>query len=134
MPIAHLVNMQELLDYLKRNKIESLYHATYQLALDSILEYGLGANPPEKINAWEGLSKPYVYLASTEGMAESYAEAADNPNLPEEWLYEIVVLEIKVSDLDLSLLDFDDNNQMEEPDRTFKYKGIIPASNLLVKK
>ena len=121
-----------VIDYLKKNKISKLYHATYSPVIESIKESGLGAEVPERINAWNGLSAKYVYLAHEPGLAESYSESADNEELPEDWLYDIVVLEVKVEDLNLDYLDFDSNNQMEEPDRTFQYKGIIPWSSLKI--
>ena len=71
--------MNELKEYLKRNKITCLYHATYEPVIDSIKITGLGAHPPERINSWKGLSKTnFAYLAHTLGLAESFAEAADN--------------------------------------------------------
>ena len=122
----------DLINHLKRNKITRLYHATYRPAIDSIKENGLGANVSERINAWEGLSGAYVYLAHESGLAESYAENADNDLLPEDWLCDIVVLEVSLDGLNLDLLEFDSNNQMMEPDRSFQYKGIIPWSNLKI--
>lgn len=119
-----------LLDYLKRNNMKALYHATYEPVLESIKEYGLGALVPERINAWDGLSGTKIYFAHTPELAESFAEAADNLDLPEDWLYCIKTLEVQLEDLDLTQLDFDSNNLMEEPYRTFEYIGIIPWSKL----
>ncbi len=119
--------MKELISYLKRNKITHLYHATYGPVLDYIELYGLGANPPERINAWEGLSSEnLVYLAHTPDAAEAFAENADNEELPEEWLWDIVILEVKIDDLNIDQLSFDSNHQIEEPFKTFQYQGIIP--------
>ena len=116
---------KELIEYLKRNRITKLYHATYKPAIDSIKAHGLGATPPERINAWEGLSQSYVYLAHSPDLALGFAEAADNYEIPNDWRWEMVVLSVHLSEIDLSRLEFDSNNQMEEPDRTFQYKGII---------
>ena len=80
-----------------------------------------------------GLSSTnHVYLAHTPDLAGSFAEAADNEETPEDWLWSIIYLEVSISELDFSLLSFDDNNQMEEPDRTFKYAGVIPYSSIRI--
>lgn len=121
-----------LLSYLKRNKISRLYHATYKPALKLIKQHGLGANPEGRINAWEGTSGKYVYLSYDREDAFCFAEAAENEDLPEKYLENIIVLMIDISDLDLSLLDFDENNRTEEPHKTFQYNGIIPFSLLKI--
>jgi hypothetical protein len=54
--------MNELNEYLKRNKIKCLYHATYDPVLSSIELTGLGAHPTERINSWMGL---WDYQAQT---------------------------------------------------------------------
>ena len=125
--------MNELNEYLKRNKIKCLYHVTYEPVLSSIELTGIGAHPTQRINSWKGLSNTnHVYLAHTPGLAGSFAEAADNEEIPEDWLWSIIYLEVSISELDFSLLSFDDNNQMEEPDRTFKYAGVIPYSSIRI--
>lgn len=99
-----------------------LYHATYKPLLKSIQEKGLGNT---KQTYWQDSKPGVVYLATSEEVAESYAEA--NEQCPEEWLDQIVVLKIKTSDLDKNALCVDQNVILDENDlpETFEYHGII---------
>ena len=103
---------------------QDLYHATYGHNLDSIMKQGLIPNS-DKI--WSD-SKNYVYLADDPYVAESYAEAAED--VPEEWLDDIVILEIKTSGLDKSKLSKDKN--VIDGDSTYQYDGVIPPEYITI--
>lgn len=120
-----------LINYLTRHKITHLYHATYRPVLKSIKKLGLGACPPQRIDAWPGFShRQFVYLAPTSDLAGGFADAADNPLLPTLWRWQVIILQVKISDLDLNYLSFDKNNSATEPSLTFQYQGIIPWSKI----
>ena len=102
-----------------------LYHATYKPLLDSIRKTGLGGTR----NTWFEDSIPgVVYLADDPDIAESYAEA--NDSVDDEWLDEIVVFKVNVSDMDASKLYVDENVRSDEPPHTYEYHGTIPYASL----
>lgn len=106
------------------NSFNNLYHATYLPLLDSIKKNGLGATEQ---TYWEDSRSGVVYLSVDEGIAISYAEA--NESVPEEWLDEIVVLEIKWDNLDPNYLFIDENVQ-DNDGVTLEYHKIIPWSDI----
>lgn len=100
-----------------------LYHATYKPLLKLIKKEGL--IPGKRIN-WDNVNehyKNYVYLSDDPYTAESYAETSDLVN--EDWLDNIIILQINTSNLDKNKFEIDTNNQQKD---TFQYKGIIPNS------
>ncbi len=99
-----------------------LYHATYKPFLDSIMKNGLGGSGAQ--TQWEDSKPGYVYLAKDPEVAVSHAET--NEEVPDEYIDDIVVLSIDVSQLDQDNLE-DDPNVMDD-DSTLAYKGIIPVS------
>jgi len=119
-----------------------LYHATYRPYLQSIFKKGLqyGISP---VN-WE-FSENVVYLSSDIDEAISYAETSDI--VPEEYLDQIVILAVDVSQLDVSKLVVDENvlynmpldtsveddirnKKIPEKESLFEYHGVIPPSSI----
>lgn len=98
-----------------------LYHATYKPLLKKIKEKGLGTNDIKK--AWEDSITGYVYLALDPYVAESYAEESEM--VPEDWLDDIIILEIDTNKLDKSKL-FTDQNVQDNKGDTLEYRGVIP--------
>ena len=107
---------------------EILYHASYRPLLRSIKLNGLGGKGSEA-KKWEDSKPGVVYLATSQEVAESYAEASDA--VTNEWLDEIVVLKIKTGKLDPSRFSIDHNVLDNEGD-TLEYYGIIPSSEITV--
>ena len=112
---------------------EKLYHATYRPLLDEILHYGLipGGKDIQNFD-W---SNKFVYLAEEPENAISFVETSENENIPEEWLEQIVVIEIDVSKLDLSKMSPDENwnpstGEGETGYHSFQYNGVIPPDAL----
>lgn len=106
-----------------------LYHATYGVYLDSILKKGL--IPNYKTN-WD-FSGRYIYLTSDPDIAQDFAETADMA--PEEYLNDIVILEIDIKDLDENKLRLDDNITQDEDNEepySFQYIDIIKPELLTV--
>lgn len=104
-----------------------LYHATDKENLESIMEKGLLKNPPK--HNWEGMyTDDGVFLALDADAAESYAENSDAE--PEE----IVLIRIKLSDIDQDYIDYDWNNRCEYVDdiNSCVYSKDIPARYLEV--
>lgn len=104
-----------------------LYHATYKPLLRKIKKEGL--IPGKRVN-WESDNtdyKSYIYLSDDPYVAESYAETSDL--VKEDWLDEIVILQINTSGLDKNNFSIDVNNQQGD---TFQYKGIIPFSAISI--
>lgn len=106
------------------NVSDILYHATYKPLLDSIMKLGLGASGESN---WEDSKKGIVYLADDQDVAESYAETSDK--VKEEWLDQIIILEIDTSSLSKEKFFVDRNNQAGD---TIEYHGIIPPKNITV--
>ena len=124
-----------------------LYHATPSCYLSSIKKFGLGGKIPKK-RFWDYENTPYanikqgVFLATDEYVAESYLEASEEFEELAEWYeerygkeLEIIVFQIKLSDLDQKLLSLDKNQiQDDEIDPTFFYNGVIPFNKLKILK
>ena len=96
-----------------------LYHATYSPHLSSINKYGLVGSLSSNYSD----SKDVIYLANDPYTAESYAETSDT--VPEDWLDEIVILEIDTRGLDEDKIFIDRNNLEND---TFEYHGIVDPS------
>lgn len=108
-----------------------LYHATYRPLLRSIKRGGLGGPGSEK-KKWEDSIHGAVYLALDPNVAESYAETSDS--VPDEWLDEIVILQISTDGLNPGKFMLDRNVRDNAGD-TVEYHGVIPLSNIsLLKK
>ena len=97
---------------------EYLYHATYGPLLKSIQAKGLGNTTQSQ---WTDSEPGVVYLARDPEVARSYAETADA--VPEEWLDQIVVLQISQKDLDADRLGTDQNVQDNTGD-TLEYHSL----------
>lgn len=114
---------------------DKVYHATYRALLDEILDGGIVPGGKDIQNFdWSG---KYVYLAETPENAISFVENAENESIPEEWLDDIVVLEVDVSKLDLTNMAPDENwnpsiEDGEEGYRSFQYNGIVPPEAIRV--
>lgn len=113
-----------------------LFHATYREHLDSILQWGLGGAPEPVAKNYEDSQVGVVYLATSADVALSYAETSDA--VPEDWLEDIVVLQVDASRLDASKL-FADRNVLRECEEgeeregapeTIEFRGVIPVSAL----
>ena len=118
--------MKQLLENWKKfmtEQSEVLYHATFEPLLDSIRANGLGAT---KRTNWEDSRPGVVYLAEDPAVAESYAETTER--VPEEWLEQIVILQISTSDLDPDKLISDENVIGDAG--TLEYHGTIPPEYL----
>lgn len=75
---------------------EILYHATYKPLLDSIERNGLGGRGSQPF--WEDSMPGLVKLSSSSNVARNYAE--ESKSVREDWLDEIVILEVDASQLD----------------------------------
>lgn len=120
-------------------KTPFLYHATYQPYWTEIQRDGFLAGG--KHSNWINLSKnELVYLARDPEVAYSYCETSED--VPEEYLDQIVVLQVDIDKLDLELLDIDENvaysyDSPTDPDypetwEEFQYSGSIPLSAISV--
>lgn len=107
-----------------------LYHATYKPLLNNIKKSGLGNT---KITMWNDSIPGVVYLADDPDIAESYAEEAEIIS-NEEWLDQIVILQINKSNLDINKLFIDKNIKLDsdESPHTFEYHGIVPFENIKI--
>lgn len=133
--------------YLDNMKELYLYHATPSCYLSSIKKFGLGGKMPKK-RFWDYENTPYanikhgVFLATDEYVAESYLESSEEFEELAEWYeerydkeLEIIVFQIKLNDLDKTLLSFDENQiRDDENDPTYFYNGIIPFNKLKILK
>ena len=111
------------------NKLpNTLYHATYKPFLKSIKEKGLG-NTRRKM--WNDSVRGVVYLATDPDIAESYAETSEwveERDNYEDYIDNIVILEIDVNMLDKSKFKVDSNVYLDsgEDNTTWEYHGVIP--------
>lgn len=117
--------------------VDTLYHATYKPYWEEIkksgeIKGGVHSN-------WEGLShNDVVYLSRDFDNAYSYAETAED--VPEEYLNQIIVLEIDATKLNSNLLHIDENQaygnyyevNVEDPSTwiKFQYEGEIPINTI----
>lgn len=123
-------NFHEALNTVKdlRRIPEKLYHATYLPFLDSIKADGLGKTENKM---WTDSKSGVVYLADDPWVAESYAETSeyleDKENV-NDFLDNIIILEVDTKKLDLALLKIDENVFLydDEENATWEYHGIIP--------
>jgi len=105
-----------------------LYHATYKPLLTRIKREGLHGKRKKK--NWTD-SKNVVYLASDPHIAESYAESAEilDDEKYEHWIDQIIILRVKLIDLDKSKLLKDENVRSDE-NYTYQYDGVISFDKL----
>ncbi|MBQ8218284.1 MAG: hypothetical protein IJZ79_03170 [Bacilli bacterium] len=104
-----------------------LYHATDRKNLESILEKGLLVHPPE--HNWDNMyCDGQIFLAFDASVAEDYADASENA--PEE----IVILKVKLDNLNSNNIGYDWNNRCEytEDINSCIYKSDISANCLQV--
>jgi hypothetical protein len=114
---------------------EKLYHATYRPLLRSIKKHGIVPGG-KRIKNFDW-SKNFVYLAEQPENAISFVEVAENDDIPEDWIDDIVVLEVDVSKLDLTKMTPDENWNPDVSDeevgyRSFQYDDIIPTEAIKV--
>ena len=95
------------------------------------MQFGLGASGKRN---WSESKNGVVYLASDPYIAESYAETAEEEDVPAQFIDNIVILEINTMGLDPSKFFVDSNVLLYEDDagKTFEYHGVIPFINLRV--
>lgn len=111
---------------------DTLYHATYKPYWEQIKKDG--AIKPKAHSNWD-ISDNYIYLSRGYDNALSYAVEAEN--VPEDYLDQIVVLEIDANKLDINLLNIDHNQaygnydevDIEDPQTwiELQYEGSIPV-------
>lgn len=115
--------------------VDTFYHATYKSYWEEIkksgkIKGGVHSN-------WEGLShNDAVYLSRDFDNAYSYAETAED--VPEDYLDQIIVLEIDAPKLNSNLLHIDENQaygnyydvNVEDPSTwiELQYEGEIPIN------
>ena len=113
---------------------DTLYHATYKPYWEEIKKSG--ALRPKAHSNWD-ISGAFIYLSRDPDNAFSYAETSEL--VPEEYLDQIVVLEIDANKLNLDLLDCDHNQaygadgyevDYEDPQtwEEMQYAGNIPLN------
>jgi len=109
-----------------------LYHATFRNNIESIKQRGLVPSFNGIVKCWPDC-KNGVYLHSDPDVAYSYAEIADNPDIPEEWFEDennVVVLEINTITLDKNLFEIDPNLPSEQIG-SYLYNGTIPSNTII---
>jgi RNA:NAD 2'-phosphotransferase (TPT1/KptA family) len=99
-----------------------LFHGTFQHHLASIREHGLGGKFSRRNFDISGSG---VYLVDDPDVAEHWAADNEFGNQGE-----VVVLSVDTSDLDLSTLTPDTNDEGERGGTSYHYRGVIPASAL----
>ena len=100
----------------------------YKQFIKSIKEKGLG-NTKRKM--WSDSVNGVVYLADDPDVAESYAEIAEwveEQDNYDDYIENIVILEIDVNKLDKSKFIIDNNVRLDqnEANATWEYHGVIP--------
>ena len=86
-----------------------LYHATGKENLDSIKKNGLLINPPSHTEADDPYREGKIFLAFNAQVACDYAETS-------EQFDEVVVLKVKLEDLESYAFDYDENNLCDDID------------------
>jgi hypothetical protein len=106
-----------------------LYHATFNALIPRIQRLGLLPKDDEILHNFEGIESG-VYLAESANEAGSFVEVSENPNIPEEWFNDIVVIKVDTTKLDPSKFTVDPNVIAHEDEdfRPFLYKGVIPSA------
>lgn len=141
LPVKRMMNMDKNMDENFENDIsnselfgtDTLYHATYKPYWEQIKKDR--ALKPKAHSNWD-ISENYIYLSRDYDNAFSYAEEAEN--VPEDYLNQIVVLEIDINKLNIDKLEIDHNQaygdydevDVEDPQTwiEFQYEGEIPTS------
>jgi hypothetical protein len=106
-----------------------LYHATFNGWIPNIEREGILPSGEIAHGNFSNIESG-VYLAENPNEAGSFVEVSENPNIPEEWFNEIVVIKIDTSKLDLTKFDVDPNVIPHEGDVNipFIYKGTVHPS------
>lgn len=102
-----------------------LYHATFNQLAMRIEQEGiipLGRN----FRNFEDIPNG-VYLSNDPEFAKSMIEASENPNIPEKWFNEIVVIAIDTRNLDKFKFDRDPNIAPQEDE----YDDTIPPDDMV---
>lgn len=115
------MNLQQLFE-----THDVMYHATFKPYLSSIFKHGLKPDMPHK--SWR-YSHDVVCLSPTPEVAESYAENADE--VPDDFINEVVILQVDMNQLNPKLL-FRDRNVRDESDSAYEYRGVIPPQAIKV--
>ena len=123
-----LTNISSLTEAINSSIPTKLYHATYKQFLESIKEKGLG-NTKKKM--WSDSKLGVVYLAADPWTAESYAEESewlDSVATPDDYIDNIIILEVDTTKLDSSKFYIDENVLLDdgEENSTWEYYGVIP--------
>lgn len=108
-----------------------LYHATDKKNLKSIMKNGLLVNPPT--HNWDGMyCDNMIFLAFDAYVAEDYASSSDNTQDDDD--IDIVVLKVRLNDLNADNIYYDWNNRCECMDdiNSCAYTLNIPSSNLQI--
>jgi len=118
-------------NYFDKEFPEMLYHGTFLAYLPNIKKFGL--NPFIAKQNFDWSEKGVLYLSTDPELAKSFVEVSENEEIPEEYFHEIISIGVKVSDLDLTKLEKDNNMQYEKDseDKSFIYRGIIPYQFLI---
>ena len=115
-------------EFLKENKDEYLYHATYRVHKPSIEKVGLKKDSDHK--NWEDSEKGKIYLAKSPEVALSYAETSDSA--PEKHYNSgIVVYKVKKEHLNPEHIN-SDQNVRDNNESTIEYSKDIPSKHLQV--
>lgn len=107
-----------------------LYHSTFGAYLNDIAIEGL---IPNKHKTW-GECDYGIYLANDKELARSYTETVDNPDIPDEWFDDIIVLKIDRNLLKNDRLVSDPHTIWHENAnnyQTYLYKGSIPLEAIV---
>lgn len=118
-----MIKLKEILE----NPVPSiLYHATFRALLNRIQKIGLIPHDDTVIHNFEGIEEG-VYLSPESEYAGSMVEASENPNIPEEWFNDIIVMAINTTSLDMSKFDRDPNVAPQEDE----YDDTVPADEII---
>ncbi len=122
--------MIKLKELLHKKIPRVLYHATFNALIPSIQKHGLLPNGVEKKYINFDNIESGVYMDENPNGAGSFVEVSENPDIPEDWFDEIVVISIDTSKLNSNYFDVDPNVIAHEGEdtRPFIYKGIVPPS------
>jgi hypothetical protein len=127
-----MIKLKEILETLHKPVPPVLYHATFNALIPRISSQGLLPKDDEILHNFSGI-EPGVYMAENPNAAGSFVEVSENPNIPEDWFNDIIVISIDTSKLDMSKFDVDPNVIPHEGDTDipFLYRGIVPPSAFL---
>ena len=101
--IDDMIKLKDILNEILEDTPRVLYHATFKALLPSIRKRGL-IGGGSKYRNFDNVEKG-IYLGYSSEYAGSMIEASENPNIPEEWFDDIIILTIDTSKLDLNKLE-----------------------------